>query len=188
MEFNQQKQEYTYITASCTSFTLYNLKMIDCLEADYPELYKKAFLPLNNNAVNFTDELKADYRKRQDELDARVASQGEQKREVEKSQREMHASHNESVRRNAKIWSDTQKEISQMQRDTYQKQQESNRRINQGWSDVILGNSRFIDHYGNEHVLRTYDRYAYKRGDTYVTSDSPLDMPYDFEELKPKKW
>ncbi len=188
LEFNQQKQEYTYVTSSCTSFTLYNLKIIDCLEVDYPGLYKKAFLPLVNNAVVFTDELRADFNKRQADLDSRLAKQREQKREVEKIQREMRASHAESQRRIAAIRANTMDEISRMQRDTYEKQQASNHRIMQGWSDVIQGNTRFTDRYGDEHVIRTYDRYAYKRGDTYVTSDTPLDMPYDFEELKLKKW
>ena len=56
------------------------------------------------------------------------------------------------------------------------------------WGDVNQGNTRFVDRYGNEHVIHTYNNYAYKSGDTYVTSDSPLDHSYDWEELEKKKY
>ena len=56
------------------------------------------------------------------------------------------------------------------------------------WSDTFRGDTRFVDKYGDEHVIHTYDNYAYKNGDTYVTSDSPLDHGWDWEELEKKKY
>ena len=54
---------------------------------------------------------------------------------------------------------------------------------------VLEGNTRFVDRHGDEHVIHTYNNYAYKNGDSYVTIDSKLfDAGSDWEELEKKKY
>ena len=81
-----------------------------------------------------------------------------------------------------------QKEIEAIRRSSYENTQKSQAKVREMWSDTFRGDTRFVDKYGDEHVIHTYDNYAYKNGDTYVTSDSPLDHGWDWEELEKKKY
>ena len=53
---------------------------------------------------------------------------------------------------------------------------------------AAIQNSSYTDRYGSEHVIHSTDKYAYRKGDTYVTSNHPLDYGYDWEELDKKKY
>ena len=72
--------------------------------------------------------------------------------------------------------------------DSYEKRNKSQSKIREMWSDTILDNTRFVDKYGDEHVVHTLDRHVYKKGDSYISSDSSLDLGYDWEELEKKKY
>ena len=82
----------------------------------------------------------------------------------------------------------TQQEISDMRKDSYEKQKKAHDRVMEQWTDTIRGNTRFVDKQGNEHVIHTYNDYAFKKGDDYITSNSSLDHFSDWEELEKKKY
>lgn len=187
-QFNENVQRWIFLSSFYTWWTAKNLLELDCLLEDQQELYQKLFVPVNRYGAVFTDELRA-------ELE-RIKTQGDRarakKREEEKATGRVHLAEQEAKRQRRqqqreKLYQ-TQKQISDIRRAAYENQRKSQAKTREIWSDTLRGDTRFVDRQGNEHVLHTYDRYAYKSGDTYVTSDSRLDHDWDWEELEKKKY
>ena len=70
----------------------------------------------------------------------------------------------------------------------YENRQRSDAKIREMRNDAMMGYTRYTDRYGSEHVIHSTDRYAYRKSDTYVTGNSPLDYGYGWEELEKKKY
>jgi hypothetical protein len=164
---------------------------MDCLEEDYDFAYEQVFLPVVRHNVQICEDVWNDVRERMEKKDTPV-----QKPEVdEEEQRKIEAIWAEYRRwkaeNDARIFDyvrNTQDEIAAIHNSSHEYSKKIHDKMNEQWSDTFRGDRRFVDGYGHEHVIHTDNHYAYKKGDTYVTSDSPLDKPFGFEELKKKKY
>ena len=189
--FNETVNAWIYLSEFYTGWEIWNLFFMDCQAKDFDELYAKVFKPIASRGVTFDAALNEAFEAARKERAAENAkkraeksAEADEKRKLVESRLKDNGQHTKYTQR----WSDTQKEIDAMRRDSYEKKRESDRKVREIWSDTIRGDTRFVDRYGDEHVLHTYDNYAYRSGSTYVTSDSPLDHGYDWEELEKKKY
>lgn len=169
--------------------------VLDAAADSFESLYQQVFLPTLNGGITISDTVWKDFKERQDTINR--ANQEKRKKEAAVKEEKRRAAEEtrkreeEARRKRQEHWDymrKTQQEISDIRKSAWENTQKSNAKVNEMWTDTIRGDTRFVDKYGNEHVLHTLDRHAYKSGDTYVTSDSPLDHGWDWEELEKKKY
>ena len=188
MRYNEKTGNYVRCSQSETSWSARCLFLFDCMAKDYEFAYKTIFSPVINQGVTICDDIWKDFERIKKENDARYQKIREEKREVARIQREANEARRKSNQETYDYLRKTQQEIHDIQKSAYENQRKTQNKVSEMWGDVNQGNTRFVDRDGREHVIHTYDNYAYKRGDTYVTSNSPWDHPYDFEELEKKKY
>ncbi len=186
LQYDQDRGQYIYVAYGLTSWMTKDIFSMDCLASDFDGLYQKVFLPAINEGVNLCDELSRDLSSTQKKIDERNAKLRKETEEAAKLRNDMKIKKMQDNRAQRAYFSQTQKDISALRQDSYKKKQATDARVRNAWSDAIRGDTRFEDRYGREHVIRTYDNHAYRSGDTYVTSNSPLDTPFGWEELKKK--
>lgn len=186
--FNEGTNSWVYLPQFYTNTLLYGIFDMDCIETDREELYKKVYVPILNHGVTLTPELWADFKAVQNKKEAVRKEKREQAKEVAKIDREIREQRRQHQKETQDYLRKTQKEISDIRKSAYENQQRTQAKVREMWGDTLRGDTRFVDKYGDEHVIHTYDKYAYKSGDTYVTSDSPLDHSWDWEELEKKKY
>lgn len=169
--------------------------VLDAREEDFETLYNKVFLPTIRGGANISETIWADFKAKQNSINqANKADRdkNEAKRQEEKRIRDQERAAADAKRERDRAFREnlrkTQQEIHDIQKSAWENTQKSQDKVREMWGDTIRGDTRFVDKYGNEHVIRTYDKYAYKSGDTYITSDSPLDHGWDWEELEKKKY
>ena len=193
--YDQNWGKWIYTESYYIDWTIRQNLVMDASEEDYEFFYKNVFLPVIAYGAGYADDLREDADKMQAARNARDRQKREeaerlrqQKRAKEKQQREEAEQKRQRDRRaREQLWQ-TQKEIEAIRRSSYENTQKSQAKVREMWSDTFRGDTRFVDKYGDEYVIHTYDNYAYKNGDTYVTSDSPLDHGWDWEELEKKKY
>ena len=190
-----KKRGWIYTLMHYLDWTVTQRFILDAPEEDFAQLYKQVFIPTLNRGVTISDEVWASFKKRQAEINAAnkaAREKNQAKKEEEKRVRKQEADAAAAKRAHDRELQDylrkTQKEISDIRRSSYENTRKTNAKVREMWGDAIRGDTRFVDKYGDEHVLHTYSDHAYKRGDTYVTSDSPLDHGWDWEELEKKKY
>ena len=171
---------------------------MDCLEEDYDVALNDIFVPVSNSGVSILDDIWNEY--------VQLLRQSRNK-ETETSEEQTGSRIDpEEQRKIDAIWAEYRRWKSDLDYDTYRyvrdRQEQTgyilnsahdhseavHDRMNRGWSDTFMGNGRFIDSLGREHVIHTTDNYAYRRGNVYVTTNSILDRPFDSEELIKKKY
>ena len=192
--YDKENDCYLYPTMHRIEWEVGQLLEMDCLEADYPYAYDKIFALIAKDAVVIHDDVWNEIRQILEDK----KSNNEKKESVEVDPEEqakidaIWAEYRDWKRNNDyQLYQSiryTQERTNDILNESYHRSSEIHDRMNRGWSDTFMGNSRFVDRYGREHLIHTDNNYAYKRGNTYVTSNSPLDRPYDFEELKKKKY
>jgi len=186
--YDQQNRCYIYTTLYQTDWSYRQHIEMDVLEKDYEYAYSNIFLPVTNKGVTICQDIWDDYRREAEILSKKRAAiredkkrAAEIKREADRKSRESRKELYDSIRR-------TQQETRDIINSSYENRKRSHDRVMEQWTDTIRGNTRFVDRDGNEHVIHTYNDYAFKKGDDYITSDSPLDHFSDWEELKKKKY
>lgn len=193
--YEKTLNEWVYTISWFKDWRIDQRIILDSPESQFEELRNTVLRPLVSHGVYYTNELRArtdsrqktaneiNRKKREEESRQRAAQKQEndRRRAEEEERRARHRQAQESLRK-------TQREISDIRRSMYENTQKSQAKTREIWGDAIRGDTRFTDKYGDEHVIHTYNNYAYKNGDTYVTSDSPLDHDWDWEELEKKKY
>ena len=187
-QYNEVVNAWIYLPLYYTSTLVHGIMDMDCLFKDKDFLYKNVYVKIINHGIYITDELWADFRRVQNEKEkVREANRQarKQKNEEERKERER------INQRKKETWDyvrKTQEDIAKIRKETWENTNRTQDKVREMWGDTLRGDTRFVDKYGDEHVIHTYDKYAYKSGDTYVTSDSPLDHGWDWEELEKKKY
>ena len=187
-QYDRNRGEYVHTSSYETSWNARKILSMDCMEKDFEFVYNRIFRQIVEHGVVICDDIWNDFRKIRKENEQRNAEVREEKKRVAKINREAEERRRQSNKELYDYVRKTQNEIHDIQKSAYENTQRSQAKVREMWGDVNQGNTRFVDKYGNEHVIHTYDNYAYKSGDTYVTSDSPLDHGYDWEELQKKKY
>ena len=194
-KYDGSLNEWIYTSCYDMNWAVSQRLTLDCREENYEQLKKEVFYPCISNGVYYTPELQKAMDAIQEKRSAELRKKREQERAKEEALRakqKRDAAAEQQRRQRDKEARDrlyqTQKDIREIRNAAYENKRKSDAKTREIWSDTILGNTRFVDRYGDEHVLHTYDNYAYKSGSTYVTSDSPLDHGYDWEELEKKKY
>ena len=194
-QYDKTLRKWIYTTDYYTDWGIRQILIMDAPESEFDRSYKKVFLPLVNFGVGYTENLRAEA----DQMQAERSSRDRKKRaEIEAIQRQkqaeadkQRAAEEEKRKRDQEAREklrQTQNEIADIRRSMYENSQKTQAKVREMWTDTFRGDTRFVDKYGDEHVIHTYDNYAYKSGDRYVTSDSPLDHGWDWEELEKKKY
>lgn len=161
-------------------------------EQQYADQYNSIYLPVVSYGAHYTPEL-------QNEMDSLQASINRHNKETmdaafRKPGKNTASDYAEAERRRQ---SDreareklrrTREETAAIQNSMYENRQRSDAKIREMRNDAMMGYTRYTDRYGSEHVIHSTDQYAYRKGDTYVTSSHPLDYGYDWEELDKKKY
>lgn len=187
-QYDKQSGSYIYTMINETKWTARQLLTMDCSLEDYEYAYKNILAPIRKQGIVICDDIWNDFAKlkkensrKNEQIRAEKKETARIKADADRQRRESNKQLYDSIRK-------TQQETHDILKSSYENQQKSQAKVREMWGDVNQGNTRFVDRDGNEHVVHTYNNYAYKRGDTYVTSDSPLDHPYDWEELEKKKY
>ena len=193
--FDQNLNQWIYTISYYVDWNVTGLFIMDAPEKTYDELFKNVFIPIVTGGASYTDTFRNDLKVQQAKIDAsNKTKRDEQEKKNEtlkEEQKRQRAIEEQNRQRRKETWDyvhKTNQEIAAMRKDTWEKQQKSQAKIREMWGDTLRGDTRFVDKYGDEHVIHTYDKYAYKSGSTYVTSDSPLDHGWDWEELEKKKY
>ncbi|MBO7676473.1 MAG: hypothetical protein J6S49_03055 [Erysipelotrichaceae bacterium] len=179
--FIRRTMHETYWNARCLFY-------FDCMAIDYEYTYKNIFSPILNQGVTICDDIWNDFDRIKKEKSVQYQKIREEKKEAARIQKEAAEARRKASKETLDYVRKTQQETHDIIRSSYENTRRSQAKLREMWGDVNQGNTRFVDRYGNEHVVHTYNDYAYKKGDTYVTSNSPLDNPYDWEELQKKKY
>ena len=176
-------------------WTISRMAIMDCLAKDfdkyYPYFYNEIFTWDDHWAktlIEECDKLQADldagYKRKRE---AKAAQRAEERRKAE-IQRKQAEEKRESDRRFYENLRKTQQETHDIWKQAHENSKKAHDRAFEQWSDAFNDNTRFVDKYGREHVIRTYDDYAYKSGDTYVTSKYDHGDMLDWERLEKKKY
>ncbi len=169
------------------------LVTLDCLEKDYDLYYPAMFDEVSLWDEYWTESLIEECRQKQYERDSRYEQrrrEEEEKRRIEQEAAERQRKADEEKRERDRLFYEnlrrTQEETHDILNQAYQNSSKSHDRAFEMWSDTFNDNTRFVDKDGNEHLLRTHDNVAYKRGDTYVTSKEDEGDFLGWEKLKKK--
>ena len=186
--YDENKGHYVYTDIFQYDWNFYRHIEMDVLKEDYEYAYKNIFVPIINHGVKICDDIWQDFRKENERLSKQRAARREDKKQAQQIRKQMQDNARKARNETYDYIRKTQQEIAAMRKNSYEKQKQSHERVMEQWTDTIRGNTRFVDKHGDEHVLHTYDDYAYKKGDSYITSDSSLDHFSDYEELEKKKY
>ncbi len=194
-KYDKSLNQWIYTVMYYTDWRVSQRLVFECPEEQSKELYANVYLPCMNNGVYYTDELRKRAAAEQKERNMKYQKMreekqkaAEEKRANEKARRDMAKGQYRDRTEQWKYLNQTQKEINEIRKAAYENTRRTQAKTREIWSDTLRGDTRFVDKYGDEHVIHTYDRHAYKSGDTYVTSDSRLDIGGDWEELEKKKY
>ena len=176
-------------------WTVSRMGALDCLAKDYDKYYPYFF----NELYTWDDYWAKTLIQECDDLQAKIDAEYKRKRETRAKEREEQRRVAEIQRREAeeKRESDrrfyenlrkTQQETHDIWKQAHENSKKAHDRAFEQWSDAFNDRTRFVDKYGNEHVIRTYDDYAYKSGDTYVTSKYDRGDVLGWERLEKKKY
>lgn len=178
----------TYPIIEETRWNVRQLFTMDCRLEDYEFAYKNIFAPIRGQGVVICNDIWKDYEETRKKNSAEYENIRADKKEAVRIKREADEQKRKSDRGLYDYVRKTQQETHDIINSSYENQRKSQNKVREMWGDVNHGNTRFVDKDGREHVIHTYDNYAYKSGDHYLTSNSPLDHPYDWEELEKKKY
>ena len=187
-QLDNQTNSYVYTGSSETYWMVKQYLCMDCLERDFDYLYENAFIPVKNECVTICDDIWNLFNKEKEENKKKYAAIRADKKKASEIQRKANEERRQKNKELYEYVRNTQKQTHDMINDSYEKKRKSDAKIREMWSDTILDNTRFVDKYGDEHVVHTLDRHVYKKGDDYITSNSSLDLGYDWEELEKKKY
>ena len=193
--YDDSLHEWIYTYSHYRDWRIESRLILDCREEVFAETMREVFQPAVRQGVHLTEQMRErvsaeqkainetnrQKRAAEEQVNRENRARKEQQRAAEEERRQRHKQAQDQIR-------NTYREISEIRKSAWENQQKSQAKTREIWSDAIRGDTRFTDRYGNEHVIHTYNDHAYKRGDTYVTSDSPLDHDWDWEELKKKKY
>ncbi len=184
-----------------TNWSVSQITGLLCDASDFEEAYRD-FSAITANGQKLHPDIRKALRDYGSEIDKNLKA----KREKERIIRQQEAERIEEEKAKQKIWQDyeaekrerdwqlyeyvrnTQQDIADIHNSSYSSHNDMWDRMSEGWSDTFRGNTRFTDRQGKEYVIHTTDDHAYKSGNTFVTSDRPLDHTLDWEELKKKKY
>lgn len=195
-DYRYDKDNDRYIYPSLHQYESYvdQCLEMDCPEEDYEFIYKEIYVPVINKGVSICKDVFDDFKrivnapKAKETEPAEKETNPEEQREVEAILAQMKRDHEQADAQMYDYMRKTNDEIYNINQSAYRHTQNTFDRMNEGWSDTFRGDGRFIDSHGREHIIHTDNKYAFKRGNTYITSDNPLDRLYGFEELKKKKY
>lgn len=168
---------------------------LDCLAKDfdnyYPYFYNEMFSWDDYWAKTLIEEcdalqakIDAEYKHKRE---VKAQERAEQKRQAEIQRKEAEEKR-ESDRRFYENLRKAQQETHDIWKQAHENSKKAHDRAFEQWSDTFNDNTRFVDKYGREHVIHTYDDYAYKSGDTYVTSKYDRGDVLGWERLEKKKY
>ena len=193
--YDKQLRKWIYTLSYYVDWTVRQILIMDVPEKESQQMYSSVFLPAVNAGTGYADDLLKERDEMQQARDKKnqakrdeLSRERDAKRAEEKRARDAEEARRERDRQTREKLRQTQKEIEEIRRSAYENTQKTQAKVREMWGDTIRGDTRFVDKYGDEHVIHTYDNYAYKSGSTYVTSDSPLDHGWDWEELEKKKY
>ncbi len=193
--YDDSLQEWIYTYSHYRDWRIESRLLLDCREEVFAKTVQEVFQPAVRHDVLLTEQMRERVNEKQkkcDDANRKKREAEEQAGREERARKEQQRAADEEQRRRHKQAQDqirnTYREISEIRKSAWENRQKTQAKNREIWSDTIRGDTRFTDRYGDEHVIRTYNDHAYKNGDTYVTGDSPLDLGYDWEELKKKKY
>ena len=168
---------------------------LDCLEKDFDNYYQYFYNELftwddcwAKTLIEETNQLQSkldeEYKRKRE---AKAQERAEQRRIAEDERRRAEEKR-ESDRRFYENLRKTQQETHDIWKQAHENSKKAHDRAFEQWSDTFNDRTRFVDKYGDEHVIRTFDNYAYKSGDTYVTSDYDRGDILGWERLEKKKY
>ncbi len=194
-QYDKQLRKWIYTLSYYIDWTVRQILVFDVPEQNSQELYSSIFLPAVNAGTGYAKDLMKERDEMQATRDSRnqqkrndIAREKEAKQAEEKRARDAAEEKRKRDQETREKLRQTQKEIEAIRKSSYENTRKTQAKVREMWSDTIRGDTRFVDKYGDEHVIHTYDNYAYKSGSSYVTSDSPLDHGWDWEELEKKKY
>ena len=176
LKYDGANQRYIYTLASQTDWrTCANLSL-DCPEEDFDELYASLMLPAMNSGVCVDDELQREMDERQSEINAynrRKRAQDEilwsSSAQSEKSE-ESNSSSDQNFYQKS---SQTRNEESSIADPAYQNLDDVSGSVN--------------DKQGSVFVVRSTDKYAWRKGNQIITTNDPNYSPgLDWERLEKK--
>ena len=194
VRYDQHCNSWIYTADSYRDWYVSQMILMVMPEEEYEDQYDNIYLPIVSYGVHYTPELQKEMnslqasinKEKKDTLDAAFSqpspgsSTSSNYADAERRrQRDREAQ--EKLRK-------TREETAAIQNAMYENRQRSEARIREMRNDTMMGYTRYNDRYGSEHVIHSTDKYAYRKGDTYVTSNRPLDRGYDWEELEKKKY
>ncbi|MBR2577356.1 MAG: hypothetical protein IKE38_00335 [Erysipelotrichaceae bacterium] len=169
--------------------------ILDCMANEYEKYYPAYFNELFTWESNWSPSLRKECETLQGQVSEKYRLKREQKAAEKAEQRkidEINRKAREEKLARDKAFYDSIRKTTQETHDIINSSYENSRKAHDNafemWSDAFNDNTRFVDKHGNEHVIRTFDDYAYKSGDTYVTSDIDHGDLLDWERLEKKKY
>ena len=188
LRYDNQNNRYVYTLCYETDWTVRGFIEVDCAEEDYNCAYNQILVPTIGRGVKICDDIWNDFKRISEDISQRNYEIRQDKQTAAQILAQANMDRLNSNKELYESLRKTQQETHDILNSSYEHSKQVHDRIDEQRTDVFRGNTRFVDSYGNEHIIHTSNRYAYKKGRNYVTSDSPLQTPYEWEELKKKKY
>ncbi len=175
-----------FVYDHCRYWLVKNYTVLDAPEGEFEKLYKEVYTPFACCGAVWQRALNDEMDAEQNRIDKKNAATREDKARAQEIYNKMERDRIAADRERADIMHRANEEVSSINRAAYENRSRAQDRANQRWSDSFRGDTRYTDRYNDEYVVHGTGRYAYKRGNTVVSTDDPYGPGYDWEELKKK--
>ncbi len=161
-----------------------NITCLDAKEADFDALFEEAYVSFANYGVVWQTAIFDEMKAQQAKIDQRNRAVREDRAQADRIRRKMEEDKRAAEQERFDILRKSNEDISRITRESYENRQRAQDKANRQWSDSFRGDKRYTDRYNDEYVVHGTGRYAYKRGDTVISTDDPYSPGFDWEELK----
>lgn len=183
--FRDSQGRYMSLGNHSTYWKVLNRTLCDATETDFDELYNGVYRDFCLG-ISWQDDLKKELNRQQQQINEKNRLQREDARKASEIYHQMEMDRIKAAKQRSDINRETSNQISQIQRSAYENRQKALDKANRQFSDSFLGNQRYADQYGDEHLVHSTNRYAFKKGNKIVTTDNPRGPGFGWEELKKK--
>lgn len=183
--FLDQSGRYLYQLDHSTYWKVSNRTYCDAKEEMFDKLYKGVYKDFCSG-YQWDKELVAELNRLQQAFNENKRLKREDAKRASEITHQMEMDRIKAAKERADINREASNQISQIQRSAYENRQKALDKANRQFSDSYLGNKRYADQYGDEHLVHSTDRYAFKKGNKIITSDDPRSPGFGWEELKKK--
>lgn len=190
--YDQNWGAWIYTADYCREWYVSQMIMMVMPEEQYEDQYSNIFVPVVSFGAHYTPELEKEMaslqasinKKNKEAMDAAYSTPTTYTAPNYAAGQRSSTSDREAQEKLRK----TREETAAIQKAMYENKQRSEAKIREMRNDTMMGYTRYTDRYGSEHVIHSTDKYAYRKGDTYVTCNSSLNHGYGWEELNKKKY